>query len=408
MKTALACLILLISFTATTAQNITVDVRYRVAPLDSTIPPRPFFIGRLDKNFGYYDTKALLELTAMRIWQKTNDGDSVAAYNPVMELYPGFSSGMYVVECENIPAADFSNEDAGYANTWSGKHMHPYFKLKKGNAVANGMSVGNDKRIIYAVDTFLTADKTGKKFTTVLQNRYLTPQQVSPFFIERWNFDIVNGKMEKNTMYYGYYLPKETASGDFVGYAPALCIQNPEPAKGNANAVLMKKNVVCDVAVNWPMQMLRNDSNLQRYAGVDAGNYLSIPDGNIPEAERAKMLAGILYFAMHHPANVFPVSATGIDTLHPFVSAEQVKSKFSKPDSSVYYDPYMGQDVIIPFVNNRSLDDIYAVRFYEDWYYDKYELTLKKVVRGVGFIMVNTGNMGNVLLEDAGIYIRVN
>ena len=412
MKNIFACFIVVFSFIQLKAQTtmVTVDVRYRIDPKDPTIPSQPFFVSRLDDGFTTNDKKALLELTAMRIWQKTNSGDSVKVYNTTYDLYPGFSASAIIADCKNMKPADFSKPSGTIGGqAWNEDVTPNYFKLKSGKAVCDNLMVESNKQIAYESDTVLTTDETGENFIPLLRYRYLQPDQTSLFFTERWNFDLISGRMVKMVNYYGYYIKKYTSGGDFVGYTPVLSIQNIFPSGALAKPVLLKKNVVCDVAVNWPEQMLRNDSNVWRYAGADALNYLSRPEANIPEGDRSKFLAGVFNFALNNPKNVYRMNGNKVDSLHPYQSSEEIEKIFLTQDSIQFENP-MNPGVWVSglIITKRSLGDIYAIRFYEDWYYDANEYTIKKVVRGIGLIMLNRNNMGEPVLEDAGIYIKMN
>jgi hypothetical protein len=411
MKTFLACFLLAASFIRLHAQSptVSVDVRYRIDPKDSSVPAQQFFVSRLDNGFSYFDKKALLELTAMRIWQKTHDGDSILNYNPAYDLFPGFSSSTLIADCKMIAPADFSKPSGQIGDqSWLWVNSRDYFKLKNGKVTAGNLTVQADKKIAYAVDTLLTEDVTNGLMIPLLSYRYLEPEQVSLFFTERWSFDLARGHMEKSVRYYGYYLKKFTYAGDFVGYAPTLCIKNPEPASPKKQT-LIKKNVVCDVAVNWPEQMLKNDTNMQRYAGADAVSYLTIAEGNVPEGERSKMLAAIFNFALNNPKNVCAVKGTSIDSLHPFNTAKDIQALFVQRDSIQVEDPANPGVWTTGLLEKKfSLGDVYAIRFYEDWYYDEKDFAIKKVVRGIGFVMMGWGNMGLPVLSDAGIYIKLN
>jgi hypothetical protein len=407
MKTFLACFILATSFIRLHAQSptVSVDVRYRIDPKDSTIPAQQLFISRLDDGFSIADKKALLDVTAGSILHKANAGDSVRNYDPY-DLYPDFSPAIIIADCRMIQAADFSKP----SGTISGQNLtgtiyKDYFKLKGGKAVSKYLTVQADKKIAYAVDTLMTEQKN--KLIPLLSYRYLQPELVSIFFTERWNFDPARGHMEKSVRYYGYYIKKYTYAGDFVGYAPVLCIQNPEPAFPMAKKVLLRKNVVCDVAVNWPEQMLWNDTNMQRYAGGDAASYLSIAEGNIPEAERSKLLAAIFNFALNNPKNVCAVKGTSIDSLHPFTAAKEIEEVFVRQDTIMVDYSNSGTFETGILKTALSLGDVYAIRFYEDWYYDEKDFAIKKVVRGIGLIMKSWSNTGALVLSDAGIYIKM-
>jgi hypothetical protein len=409
MKNIFSSIIAIACFITTNAQSISIDVRYRIDPKDSTIPEQQFFVSRLDSDFTYFDKKAMLELAAMRIWEKTHAGDSVVNYNPAYDLFPGFVPATTIMDCKTIPPADFAKPNGQIGGqSWAGSLNRDRFNLKAGKAVSKGLTVMPDKRIAYATDTLMREDKNGKLVSS-LSYQYLQPEQFSLFFTERWNFDLTRGHMEKSVRYYGYFMKKFTYAGDFVGYAPMLCIQNPEPAFPMVKQTLIKKNVVCDVAVNRPEQMLRNDSNVQRYAGADAVNYLSIAEGNIPEGDRSKMLAAIFNFALNHPENVYPASQANVSTAVPFRSAQEIQTFFIRKDSIRVYnstDPDVWEDGVLE--TKLSLGDVYAIRFYEDWYYDAKDYSMKKVVNGVGIILLKWDRWGDPVLEDAGIYIRLN
>ncbi len=390
---------------AQTSSTVSTNIRYRIDPVDSTVSPPVLFISRLN-GFTTVDKNALLELTASGILQKVTAGDSVALYNPAYELLRGISPALRIIDCSTIPAADFSMPASQIGQPWTLSEKHSYFKLRKGKVVAENLIVQTDNKISLCSDTILI-QKEGK-FLPLLSYHYLEPEKVSLFFIERWNFDFTSGKMDKSINYYGYFVRNVTSAGDFVGYTPALCIQNPVPAAAFVQTIL-KKNVVCDVAINWPEQMLKNDSNVQRYSGADAINFLDNPFATISAGERAKFLAGLFDFALLNPKSVFPITAGKIDSLHSFSTTSQVKEVFSKNESTRYYDSNIGDYVTVNYVAERTLDEVYAIRFYEDWYYDAATLTLKKIVRGIGFIMITTNNQSSEpYLYNPGIYIRMN
>lgn len=410
MKTIFSCFILAISFAQLHAQSsiVSVDVRYRIDPKDTSIPAQQLFVSRLDDGFSNADKKTLLDVSAGRVLHKTSKGDSVLNYNPAYDLFPGFSSSTLIGDCKMMTSADFSKPSNQIGDqSWLWVNSRDYFKLKNGKVAAGSLTVQADKKIVYAVDTLLTEDTSNGLMTQLLEYRYLEPERVSLFFTERWSFDPARGHMEKSVRYYGYYMKKFTYAGDFVGYTPTLCIQNPEPAFPMVKQTLIRKNVVCDVAVNWPEQMLRNDTNMQRYAGADAVNYLTIAEGNVQEGERSKMLAAIFNFALNNPKNVCAVNGMSIDSLHPFNSAKEIQVLFVRRDSiQVEERPDTWTTGVLE--TKLSLGDVYAIRFYEDWYYDEKDFAIKKVVRGIGFVMIGWGYMGKPVLSDAGIYIKLN
>jgi hypothetical protein len=412
MKNILICFLLVAGLQQLSAQNtiVTVDARYRIDPKDSTIPRQKFFVARFALGFENADMESMLNLTATRILQKVNVGDSIEFFNPIFDLYPGFSLTTPINDCKNIPVTDFS-QPAGQIGeqNWLVDPDRVYFKLKKKDksAAAQNLIVWPDKKISYAADSLLTTDKKGN-FIPLLRYRYLEPNETSVFFTEKWSFDVARGSMIKSVNYYGYYIKKYMLSGDFVGYTPVLCIKNPQPDAALAKAVLLKKNVICDVALSWPEQMLINDTNAQRYSGIDAYNYLTIPDGSISYGDRSKFLAAVFNFALTNPKNVSSTFTGSPDTLHPFTSSSQISDLFIKTETVYYSDPETNEIITKNYSATRTLGDVYAIRFYEDWYYDAKELTIKKVVRGIGLIMLNQTNMGMPVLQDAGIYIKMN
>ena len=412
MKTLLIFLIaatISVQLTAQAALTVSVDIQYRIDPTDSLKKSSPFFLSRLNNSFSTNDVGRMLDMTASRILQITSSGDSLQIIQPY-SVGTVFSTGTKIVDCRKYKPMDFQtpSNEMQTQPSWMNYYEADYFRRKGFDAVSDNLMVLQDKKIVCSVDTSMV-EKKGKSILKLNYN-YLDPKAASTFFIENWKFDPSQGHFEKTVKYYGYFEPKFDMQGEWIGRSPVFGIANNEVKETQPTRLtLLKKNVVCDVAIHWPEQMMVNDTAIQKYSGADAVEYLNSPDGNIPEADRAKFLAAIFSFAFSHPENVFSESNMKVDSLDKFSEPIRLQSEFSKTDSLETGNDKESNDPQFRIITSfNNLYDVYALRFYEDWYYDATDFTMKKIVRGVGIILLDITNIGEPVIRDSGIYIRMN
>jgi len=405
MKTFLFVLIAAVSIRLDAqSSSVSVDIQYRIDPRDTSVMESPFFLARLNDPIALDLKTTLLEITANRILQGVTVNGSVPVYNSFYDLQL-FSTSTSIGNCGNIKPEYFRIAGNSPQELMMNRGANDFKKNGK-VAVADNMMVMQDKKIVYSVDSIMV-ERKGKYFPQVIYN-YLKPETISPFFIENWNFDPTNGHFEKNIKYYGYFHPVFSSDGALLARAMTFGIDNDKHSSANATNVLIKKNMICDVAIHRPEQMLGSDTTVEKLSGMDAISYLNILDGNIPEVDRAKFLSALFYFALNNPKNVFPENSSVVDSLHPFTSADQIQALFSHYDTLQIEDVDPGTFSMTIIKTETPLSNVYALRFYEDWYYDPTDFTIKKVVRGIGILLMETTDFGEPWIKDAGIYIKMN
>ena len=412
MKT-FAAFVLFLAAVKISAQPVTVsaDVQYRVDTVAAQSKTPAFFLTAISDSLTNPEKNLLMEIAVNKILQKTNRGDSVELFNPVLVDH-AFSTGMAIRNCEKINPFMFQlSANSIGEQPWDRPNGSDYFKKSGTMVKSENLLIDVNKKIILYTDTMMTVDKKGNMSKTLeLVRYYMEPEYAAPYFIENWNFDPTSGRFVKNVKYFGfYYLRKPNSDYRDPFYYPVFMLANSAPATGDHSKYLpVKKNVVCDVAIHRPEQMLANDTSFARYAGPDAVEYMGLSDGNIPEGDRAKMLAAIFSYALANPGNVSPEQNAKADTLHAMKNANEVLEHFIYRDTVMIDDP-MNPGVFITRVvaEEKTLADVYALRFYEDWCYDPATFTVKKYVRGIGFILLEMDNNGLPQMVDAGIYVKV-
>ncbi|HEU4719615.1 MAG TPA: hypothetical protein VFU15_17345, partial [Bacteroidia bacterium] len=129
---------------------------------------------------------------------------------------------------------------------------------------------------------------------------------------------------------------------------------------------------------------------------------------NMPFNDRYRFTEALMYYAFNHPGNVYHTRGDSVDFTRPFKSADDLNGQFVQWDSTVTIDDpnNPGSFITAPIKFEKTIADIYAIRFYEDWYYDPKTMMMTKIVHGVSLILITQDYNGNPLLRDAGIYIK--
>lgn len=402
MKTPIFFLLLCAG--ALRAQTVTVYNRYFLYPEDSLSKSRVYFDGRTVPVFSTDDFKLQLDLAARRILAKTSKGDSVCSVEYFASTNNLFDDGSLTNYADWTP--DQFSQPANAAKPLTKWQRYDFFRKNGSGAKNTYLDLTADRRFIFGYDTIVApGKKTKQKFS--LKPDYVLPERVADYFSEAWNFDPVAGRFSKDLVYYGYFNAIDR-DGKRIGYHPLICFEQAATVLGKD--VLLKKNVVCDVSVTSVETQLFNDTTY-RVPGDVVAELENRIYGFLPLAERNRFIGALLYYALHNPSKVFPVNDAKVDSLHPFKTVFDVENLFTRWDSTnIVDDPNNpGIYVMAPLKRETYTSDVYAIRFYEDWYYDAETFTLKKKVNGIGLLLNQPTDYPITLqLHDAGIYIKVN
>jgi hypothetical protein len=99
-----------------------------------------------------------------------------------------------------------------------------------------------------------------------------------------------------------------------------------------------------------------------------------------------------------------------VDSLHAFAKMEDIKKLFVVWDSTVEIEDanHPGTFAVAALETVTLFNNVYGLRFYEDWYYDPKDFVIKKVVKGIGLLMVKPDQFGvGAKIQDKEIYIKV-
>ncbi|CAN5206599.1 hypothetical protein BH09BAC5_BH09BAC5_15970 [soil metagenome] len=390
-----------------TPSSTTVSIKYSITPDDSANKAN-LYASKFQSRFLTSDYQKQIELSAKRIRNQLNHGDTIYNIDPVFNMQQLFSSSLEVSQCRNLSREDFLLPAAAIGSRKD--RFDDKFRIVNGNAVSQKITITPANKFILGYDTI--AEFSGKKNKSISKvvPVYMDLEKSSSFFLETWNFDPMTGIFRKTVPYLGYFAPKFTNEGEMIGHTPKLCLENPNSGEINASDILFKHNVITDVATSYDMSQTISDTS---HASVEIkylNAYYEIDWNNIPYNDRAKFFASLFYYAINNPSTVFPVNKTVIDSLHPFQSGRQVEEMFHYADSTVQYEMPDNPGVLLhaTVVFDLSMSRVYGLRFYEDWYYDPITLVMKKKVLGIGILQLDEMTFGGPYVKDSGIYIKVN
>ena len=400
------------------AQTPTTDNVYLWSAIntpETTAVATPYFSAKIRSPFTLDDYNKLMQLSAQRVWNHTKAGDSLVNIDWVFGFGPFFNQERSVISAENMTESDLKNDPTILAPLWPSNDIigsWDRFHLKNGMAVGAKVSVGPDYRFVVRTDSESVVGKNGKKTLKVVK-KYLDANKAEMMFMEKWSFDPMSGIFGKNVNAFGFLqLKQDPTTGEKIGYSPLIFLENTNGNYNPATDVLLKKNVICDESVESNEVNMESDSMWMNSKPNEVIENLEYGLANIPFSERAKFLSSIFYYVFHNPSKVFPSKNMAIDSLHPFHSALEIQNLFCSWDSSHQMEDPLnpGNIILAPIRLDVQLGNIYAIRFYEDWYYDPKEMTIKKHVNGIGFIIIQKNQMDFPvpLFRDAGIYVKLN
>ncbi|HET6991192.1 MAG TPA: hypothetical protein VFJ43_07710, partial [Bacteroidia bacterium] len=400
------------SFSQTISNN-DVYLLYVLSSNDTSVAMKSdYYSAKFSSSFNASDYDKVLKLSSQRIWNHANAGDSLINYDLDM-MTSFFTPDRNIISTQYLSPANLNNEATVFGPTWPGddfdKKNFDRFRLKNGVVSSEKLTLGKDLRFIISTDTISEVSKKGIA-TTKLQHNYLDPSKMAMSFVEKWSFDPVKGNFVKSVNMLGYLrLLTDPLNGDHIGYSQTIYLDNPNGMYNPKTDVLLIKNVVCDESLKMWEEEMAHDTSIKS-SPEETIELMQYGNSEIPSFERVKFLSSLFYYAYHNPAKVFPVKNNVVDSMHAFQSANAITNIFSVWDSTfqVEYPPNSGKFVTAPLNTQILMRDIYAIRFYEDWYYDPKEMIIKKKVNGIGFILLNTDIAGKTSFKDAGIYVRVN
>lgn len=398
---------------AQTANNNSVYLFYILSTNDTSLSVHNHFFGaRMESSFSTSDYEKILNLSAQRVWRHANAGDSLRNYNLGIDMGPLYSTDQKIDNAQYLSLADLNKDATVFGSNspeLSSWHINgDRFRLKNNVVVSQNLWLGKDLRFVTSIDTVEGKPKKGKPPIT-LQNHYLEPSAMAISFVEKWSFDPSNGNFIKNVNMIGYLSLKiDPVDGEHIGYSPCIFLDNPNGIYNASVDVPLKKNVICDESVQLWDAILKYDS-AYKYSPSETIDMMQGGFSGISSFERVKFISSLFYYAFQNPTKVFPVKNNVIDSSHAFQSAKEISKLFSIWDSTFQceYPPQSGIFIKAPLLMQVSMSDIYAIRFYEDWFYDPKEMTIKKKVNGIGFVLLKVLDNGKTEFSDAGIYIKV-
>ncbi len=389
------------------AQTISVDMLYSLPPKsDSIAAHNKFFTAHFVSDFTGKSFSEMQIISAKHVSNSLIAKKAVHNYS-LNDIGLIYSSDFPISFSRNLGAA-FYNQPTSKIGVLNYYDPANDFKLVNGFFQSDKITFTYDYKFQTASDTQLVSSKNGKKFTPIIVHRFMDPEQAALLFSESWNFDMLTGHFTKGINQVGY-LERKVDSYEPVIYRWTMVIDNGDSVGLNKQDVLIKENVITEVAINKPYSILEYDTSYSQIDGRDAANVLVGTIGNLADADRAKFLSAIFTYAYAHPEKVFPnKKENGVDLLHPFKTVEQLDAIFQRKDSLDIEDQF-GNILTQVFTTEISLSSIYAIRFYEDWYYDPKEMVIKKSVKGIGFVRTfENPQTGNGEISDLGIYIKLN
>lgn len=395
--------------TAQDSSTVRVFSRYNLGS-PKVVRPGPYFISRHVLPLAAGEMETLLLNTTRAIRQQTSSGKKIAGYSMQYGIRPGFPDYYSINDAGALRAEDFCADHLRLYEAYDrGKRIpFEYFQVQKdGKVAAAGCVFDVDGRVIIATDTVLVEGKKQGQYVERPVHFYLEPENAALFFGEEWAFDFRKGTFEKHVQFTGFGKPKCDDTEKYCFIVPLFAVAN-KTDTAKTNWKLFRKNHITDVALdyanaNMQYHYMNDKIDVSYISGMQ-----SIPDGTIAPDYRLPFLAAVFNYAIKHPEDIFPVTDAGlVDSLHPFKTALQVTNVFTKWDTIQAENPMNPGELIMTALKHEyQLTDVYALRFYEDWYINEKTGYMRKEVHGISFLLYSADGNGIPLLHNAGIYLR--
>lgn len=404
-----AVFVFLFRLTAQDSSTVRVFSRYNLGS-PKVVQPGPFFIARHVQPLAAGEMETLLLNTTRAIRQQTLSGKRIVNYSIHDAIRPGFPDFYSISDAEMLRPDDFRGNHLRLYEAYDRGRRIPYIcfeALKDSKVAVPGCTIDEDGRLIIRTDTVLTEDKKRGRYVERPVHLYLEPGNAALFFGEEWAFDFVKGTFEKQVRFTGFGQPKCDDRETYCFVAPLFAVENKTDTT-KSNWKLFRKNHITDVALDYANSVMEFRYMDTKIDVSDISGMQSIPDGTISPDYRLPFLAAVFNYAIKNPAHVFPVTDAGVvDSLNPFKTAMQVKNLFTWSDTVQLEDPMNpGELILAPLKHEFLLTDIYALRFYEDWYINEKTGYVRKKVHGISFLVKSADTMGVPLLRNAGIYLQ--
>lgn len=404
-----AVFVFLFRLTAQDSSTVRVFSRYNLL-CNATNQPEPFFTGRCVSPLSDSDMEQLLRVSTNAIREKSrNENFVIADYDIWNGVRPGFPD-MYVIDdVEHLAPEDFQLNPLHLYDDYERGNFQKYknFEKQKDGSIAGGKCIiDSTGRIISRKDMVLVPANTSGSLVEKIVYTYLKPEDASAFFAEEWSFDRNTGKFSKNIRFSGFGQLRCDDRKPYCFIEPLYTVQWLKDTI-TPTWSLFKKNQITDVAVNHAYASIMHRLSKEKIDENDFYYFQSDADGTIAPDYRLPFLAALISFAMKHPGNVYPIADDGdIDFKHPFKTNLPVKDAFTMWDSVQVENPHNpGEYYIAPVKTALSLNDIYAIRFYEDWFINEKTGFIRKDVYGISFLFNRQDAKGNPVFFNAGIYI---
>lgn len=376
-----------------------------------TYEPGPYFISRQLKPLTASEKEKILLCNTRRVRDAVKRGEIPVEYEWSFGLRAEWPLDLGTEYLDKFSANDLHPGSLQLTDAYShhrGSQIITFSRRPNGETACRHCSIDTAGRIIVFTDTVFVEDAKKKKYLKKPVPVYLDPANASVFFGEDWHFDFNTGHFEKDVRYIGIARPQCNDFDSVCWPVQVICLEN--PANNELGSwTLLRKNCITDIALNFA------DASMGfRYAteNPDIGDvfaYRNIADGTIPEHFRYPFLAGLIHFAMKNPERVCPVSGDGVvDEKHPYKTNFPIKDAFTKWDSTAQFEnPDNPGTYFISAVKLMiGLNDIYAIRFYEDWYINEKSGAIRKEVHGISFLRNDADLNGSPVFTDFGIYLR--
>lgn len=399
----------LFRLSAQDSTTVRVFSRYNLL-CNTTNQPEPFFTGRSVSPLSDSDMEKLLLFSTNAIRSKAGNGNFVIAD---YDIWNGVRSGfpdMYIIDdIEHLAPEDFQLNPLHLYNDYQRGNFQKcksFEKQKDGSLVGGKCIIDSAGRIISRKDMILVQADTSGNLSEKIDYTYLKPKDASVFFAEEWSFDRNTGKFIKNIRFSGFGQLRCDDRKPYCFIEPLYTVQWLKDSI-TPTWSLFKKNQITDVAVNHANASIEHRLSKEKIDENDFYYFQSDADGTIAPDYRMPFLAALISYAMKNPERVCPLTDDGvIDLKHPFKTNLPVKDAFTMWDSAQVENPYNpGEYYIAPIKMALSLNDIYAIRFYEDWYINEKTGFIRKDVYGISFLFNRRDAKGNPVFLNAGIYI---
>ncbi|HBS87175.1 MAG: hypothetical protein A2W91_03070 [Bacteroidetes bacterium GWF2_38_335] len=207
-------------------------------------------------------------------------------------------------------------------------------------------------------------------------------------FFEKWTFDPNTGIFDKTVYSTGFMAYHYQGIKNLINILNNKYSSNYFEPVGNNEFSFSTQNVLVDNFIyDVPIESdpgTREDEKNIRYVIPDYYSNLELP-------ERTDLIISLLEFLKNNPDNAF-------DHEGKHLTFEEVKNALSSKDQVMTVDEYgnylldeygnyLMQDVVISYEPNQ----VNGIRFYETWYYNPENFSIKKVVNGVSLLIQDSG-----------------